>query len=197
MREKANTLANLTLSGNNGNLGNKYFTDKRDMPEKGYADSRLFLNRYLRKKEAWTPKELKARHKILTSRFFEIWSYPEIEIPEEDNSDAINIFSIDNPTGKKIDYALWEEQYMEIKTHRELLETIVTEVYDVNPTLFFNTDVGDRLRITPKKTDVKGALQISEDYYIEGWLSAKEIFLRLKYLLKKAGKEEALEVKLY
>ncbi len=196
MKEKTNALANLTLSGNNGNLGNKYFIDKRDMPEKGYADSRLFLNRYLGKKDAWTPKELRARHRLLTKRFFEIWSYPDVELPKEENLDAINIFSIDNPTGKKIDYALWEGQYMELKTHRELLETIATEVYDINPTLFFNTDVGDRLRITPKGTDLKGPIQISEEYFIEGWLSAKEIFLRLKYMLKKAEKEEALEVKL-
>jgi UDP-N-acetylglucosamine pyrophosphorylase len=41
-----NTLANLTLSGNNGSLGNRYFTDKRDMnidgKEQGYKFSRLW-----------------------------------------------------------------------------------------------------------------------------------------------------------
>ena len=42
-----NTLANLTLSGNNGSLGNKPFKAKRDLPDKGYKDSRLFLNKYL------------------------------------------------------------------------------------------------------------------------------------------------------
>lgn len=31
-----NTIANLTLSGNNGKLGNKTFKEKRDLKEAGY-----------------------------------------------------------------------------------------------------------------------------------------------------------------
>lgn len=42
-----NTIGNLTLSGNNGKLGNKVFTYKRDLENAGYKDSRLWLNKYL------------------------------------------------------------------------------------------------------------------------------------------------------
>lgn len=52
LKEKyLNSIGNLTLSGNNGKLGNKYFLEKRDMnideKEQGYKYSRLWLNRYL------------------------------------------------------------------------------------------------------------------------------------------------------
>ncbi|MBK9715962.1 MAG: HNH endonuclease [Saprospiraceae bacterium] len=47
-----NTIANLTLSGNNGSLGNKMFSDKKilnkDDKQQGYVFSRLWLNQYLR-----------------------------------------------------------------------------------------------------------------------------------------------------
>ena len=197
MKEKSNTLANLTLSGNNGSLGNKYFIEKRDKPEKGYADSRLFLNRYLRKKDDWTPKELKARNKILTKRFFEIWPFPEAIVPEEEHEDAVNIFDIDDPTGKYIDYVIWDGKELDIQSHRELLEVVVTSVYDANSSIFFNTDIGDRMRLTTKIADLYRPIQIDENYYVEGGLSAKDIFIRLRYMLKKVGMKDALEVRLY
>ncbi|RYD98039.1 MAG: DUF262 domain-containing protein, partial [Sphingobacteriales bacterium] len=47
-----NTIANLTLSGNNGALGNKSFRQKKEMNvdgnEQGYIYSRLWLNSYLK-----------------------------------------------------------------------------------------------------------------------------------------------------
>ena len=49
----ANTIANLTLSGNNGALSNKSFKEKKAMnrqgAEQGYNYSRLWLNAYLKK----------------------------------------------------------------------------------------------------------------------------------------------------
>ncbi len=47
------TIANLTLSGNNGKLGNKSFLEKRDLKSVGYKDSRLWLNKYLSQVEKW------------------------------------------------------------------------------------------------------------------------------------------------
>ena len=48
-----NTIANLTLSGNNGALSNRSFLEKKTMNqdgnEQGYIHSRLWLNSYLQK----------------------------------------------------------------------------------------------------------------------------------------------------
>src|SRR5690554_2018928 len=52
-----NTIANLTLSGNNGSLGNRSFLEKKDMNingmEQGYRYSRLWLNGYLNSIDHW------------------------------------------------------------------------------------------------------------------------------------------------
>jgi len=70
------TISNLTLSGNNGKLGNKYFTEKRDMnkngEEQGYKFSRLWLNRYLKDLHKWDIEELNNRYEIIKERFFQI-----------------------------------------------------------------------------------------------------------------------------
>src|SRR5699024_10873637 len=42
-----NTIGNLTLSGNNGKLGNKPFKQKRDLDKARYKASRLWLNKHL------------------------------------------------------------------------------------------------------------------------------------------------------
>lgn len=79
------TLGNLTLSGNNGSLGNKIFREKRDLPEKGYRDSRLYLNRYLSALDTWGELQLKERNEILTERFLQIWPYPNVHVEADDD----------------------------------------------------------------------------------------------------------------
>lgn len=49
MSSLKDTIANLTLTGSNSNLGNKLFVEKRDMPNFGYSESKLFLNKWLAK----------------------------------------------------------------------------------------------------------------------------------------------------
>ena len=68
-----NTIGNLTLSGNNGKLGNKPFIEKRDMnidgKEQGYKFSRLWLNRDLKEKEKWNKAEIEKRANEISERF--------------------------------------------------------------------------------------------------------------------------------
>ncbi|MFK5975507.1 MAG: DUF1524 domain-containing protein [Sulfurovum sp.] len=47
-----NLISNITLTGYNSELSNKSFLEKRDM-EKGFKESRLFLNKALHSLEHW------------------------------------------------------------------------------------------------------------------------------------------------
>ncbi|MDZ4708678.1 MAG: HNH endonuclease family protein, partial [Saprospiraceae bacterium] len=89
MQEKyLNTLANLTLSGNNGSLGNKLFIEKkalnRDNKQQGYLYSRLWLNQSLKEIEVWNLDSLNNRFILLLERFLKIWPYPEVIIDEDE-----------------------------------------------------------------------------------------------------------------
>jgi hypothetical protein len=60
-----NTIGNLSLSGNNGKLGNKPFITKRDLENAGYKDSRLWLNKYLSSLDKWNKAEIEIRSDFL------------------------------------------------------------------------------------------------------------------------------------
>lgn len=83
------TIANLTLTGSNSNLGNKTFIEKRDMPIKGYKDSKLFLNKWLSEQTEWNLNKMDERFNEIFSIIIKIWKCPKIYSEENVND---NIF---------------------------------------------------------------------------------------------------------
>lgn len=106
-----NTVGNLTLSGNNGRLGNKAFVDKRDMNdsggEQGYRFSRLWLNRDLQTLEKWGVEEVEARAERIAKRFLEVWPAPNVDVLADADSEEVNIFDAEEPRYKRLEYALF------------------------------------------------------------------------------------------
>ena len=84
-------MGNLTLSGNNGRLGNKTFLDKRDMNEsggeQGYRFSRLWLNRDLQGLERWGVEQVEARADRIAQRFLEVWPAPSVGVAADADTD--------------------------------------------------------------------------------------------------------------
>ena len=80
-----------------------------DEKEQGYKYSRLWLNRYLSEINVQGIKQVEERYKILEERFFKVWKYPKGIIEENEENGEVNIFDADNPTGKRVDYAIFFE----------------------------------------------------------------------------------------
>lgn len=110
-----NTIGNLTLSGNNGKLGNKPFLEKRDKENDGYKDSRLWLNKYLSVAEKWDRAEIERRFGIIAERFLKIWELPTIAFAEDNGNNEVNIFEAEDPKFKKLEYAIFLDQKLEIR----------------------------------------------------------------------------------
>ncbi|TVL99491.1 MAG: hypothetical protein CV087_17740 [Candidatus Brocadia sp. WS118] len=178
------TIANLTLSGNNGQLGNKMFKEKRDLPGKGYKDSRLFLNKYLSTIDKWSTEEIDQRFNLIAERFKQIWKYPNIKLELDRKEGELNIFDVDDPTRTVIDYIIFFDEKVEISSHRELYNKIVSFMFESQPDTFFNTDLTSKIKLTNDEDDLREPIKISDTYYIEGHLSAREIFKRIKYILE-------------
>ena len=68
------TLGNLTLTGYNQKMSNLSFKKKK---EKGFNDSRLYLNQSLKNLESFGKTELEERLETLTKRVIEVWTYPQ------------------------------------------------------------------------------------------------------------------------
>jgi len=128
-----NTIANLTLSGNNGKLGNKYFLTKKEMnvddKEQGYKYSRLWLNRYLAQIDKWGNNEIEKRFQIIEERFLSIWVFPDIDTELNTDFNEINIFDAEEPTFKKLEYVIFFDQKIEISTvsglYLEVMKTLL------------------------------------------------------------------------
>lgn len=196
--EYLHTLGNLTLSGNNGSLGNKDFVHKRDIPEKGYKDSRLWLNKYLSEIEVWNKKSLHNRANILTQRCLDIWSYPNVDIEVYDEGqEEISIFEAESPKNKKLEYAVLFGEKLNVKTVSSLYLEVFKHLFEQKPEMFFNTDLAERVEIIKRSNESKlrTPKNISSNYAIETNLNSSGKFDRIKYALEVFDTEEELNIK--
>lgn len=194
-----NTIANLTLSGNNGKLGNKYFTEKRDMneegKEQGYKYSRLWLNKHLASLDKWDVAEIEKRYSIISERFLKIWPYPSLVVSEETENDEVNIFEADDPTHKKLEYAIFFDQKMNLKNITDLYTNVLKTLFELNPQPFFNENIASKITLTKRKEDCRDAFAISDTYYIELNLANKRKIDLLKQVLTSMDLVEDLFIK--
>ncbi len=71
------TLGNLTLTGYNGNLSNKGFTEKKRI----FAESKLSMNESIASSDSWTIEKIRARGRQLAEKLAGIWTRPESSVP--------------------------------------------------------------------------------------------------------------------
>ncbi|MDZ7699902.1 MAG: DUF262 domain-containing protein [Deltaproteobacteria bacterium] len=194
-----NTISNLTLSGNNGKLGNKIFSSKKEMnidgKEQGYKYSRLWLNRYLSQIDKWGKQEIEERFKIIEERFLKIWVFPDIDIEKEMDFNEVNIFDAEEPTFKKLEYVIFFDQKLEITTVAKLYLEVMRTLFDLYPQTFFTSDLAEKLSLSKDPTKCRQAVPINETYYIESNLDNRGKFERIKRALTVYDFEDELTIK--
>lgn len=192
-----NTIGNLTLSGNNGKLGNKPFAEKRDLADAGYKDSRLWLNKYLTILDKWDKSEVERRYNIIAERFLKIWEIPQINIDESAEADEINIFEADDPKGKKLEYAVFFDQKIEVNQVAKLYFEVIKQLFELQPETFFTTELAEKLGLTknPTEANTRQAVAINDTYFIEGNIDNNGKFDRIKLALTLFDFEDELMIK--
>ena len=196
-----NTIGNLTLSGNNGKLGNKPFLEKREMnvdgKEQGYVFSRLWLNRDLKEKTKWDKEEIENRANQISQRFIKIWEIPDLQVELETSNNEINIFDAEDPKFKKLEYAIFFNQKLEVTQVAKLYIEVFKQLFDLQPETFFTSDIGKRISLTktPVEDDLRQAIPISETYFIEANIDNVGKFDRIKQALTVFGFEDELLIK--
>lgn len=192
-----NTIGNLTLSGNNGKLGNKTFLHKRDLEEAGYKNSKLWLNKHLSTINKWDKTEIENRCNQITERFLKIWEYPNINIDNEINSGEVNIFEAEEPKYKKLEYVIFFNQKLEISEVSKLYIEVFKKLFEVQPETFFTTDLGLKIKLTknPNEHGVRQATPINDTYFIESNIDNNGKFDRIKQALTIFESEDELIIK--
>jgi uncharacterized protein with ParB-like and HNH nuclease domain len=193
------TIGNLTLSGNNGSLGNKIFAEKKQMnhdgKEQGYTFSRLWLNRYLKDIDQWNLETYEERTRLMSERVLEIWCYPAFDIPDTSSNEEVSIFEAEDPTGRKLEYAVFADERRDVTNVSDLYLLVMRELYARNPEPFFASSLRDRLRLSKKSSDCRNALELHDGCYIEGNLSSLAKFERLQEVLTLFDSEEDLTIR--
>lgn len=192
-----NTIGNLTLSGNNGKLGNKPFEFKRDLENAGYKDSRLWLNKYLSISKRWDKAEIERRFNLLAERFLKIWQMPQIELEERDGNNEVNIFEAEEPKFKKLEYAIFFDQKIEVNQVAKLYVEVFKQLFELQPETFFTTDLAEKITLTknPKEGNPRQAVPINDTYFIEGNIDNIGKFEKIKHALTIFDSEDELTIK--
>lgn len=196
-----NTISNLTLSGNNGKLGNKSFIEKRDKVDAGYKDSRLWLNKYLANIEKWDLEEVDKRFEVLCSRFFNIWRMPNIEFDlisnEKEKNDEVNIFDAEEPKNRKLEYAIFLNEKIEVMQVSKLYVEIFKQLFDIKPENFFMTDLAEKIALTNyvDSEKLRQPVPLNDTYVIEGNLDNNSKFRRIKEALVIFDLQDELSIK--
>lgn len=192
-----NTIGNLTLSGNNGKLGNKPFIDKRDLKDAGYKDSRLWLNKYISMLDKWDKEEIDRRFDQISERALKIWEIPDIQIEELSDINEINIFDADDPKFKKLEYAVFFDQKIEVTQVAKLYVEVFKQLFELQPETFFTTEIGTRIGLTknPVEGNPRQAIAINDTYFIEGNIDNIGKFDRIKQALTIFDFEDELMIK--
>ena len=192
-----NTIGNITLSGNNGKLGNKSFVDKRDLNDAGYKDSRLWLNKYLSTLDKWDKIEVERRFDLIAERVLKIWDIPNISFEEITDSNDINIFDAEDPKHKKLEYAVFFDQKIEVNQVAKLYVEVFKKLFYLQPETFFTTELGTRIGLTKQPTEgnPRQAIAINDTYFIEGNIDNIGKFDRIKQALTIFSFEDELMIK--
>jgi len=192
-----NTIGNLTLSGNNGALGNKSFLAKRQMNvdgnEQGYQFSRLWLNSFLKSLDTWNIAKYEERLNIIYDRFLKIWEFPDVEITEGDESEEQNIFDAESPTHKKLEYFIFENTKVEEDTVAQMYFYVIKNLYEKNSQLILSNQ--DVFKITRTTADFRAAQEVVNGWYIESNIDSNSKFAVLKKLLSLFEMEDELSIK--
>lgn len=196
-----NVVANLTLSGNNGKLSNKPFLEKREMnidgKEQGYKFSRLWMNKNLSIVDKWDKAEIERRFTIIAERFIKIWELPNILIDEQADNNEVNIFDAEDPKHKKLQYAIFFDQKIEVNQVSKLYVEVFKQLFDLQPETFFTTDLGEKISLSknPTKESHRQIIQLNDTYFIEGNIDNIGKFDRIKLALTLFGFEDELMIK--
>ncbi|MBM3455818.1 MAG: DUF262 domain-containing protein [Bacteroidetes bacterium] len=192
-----NTIGNLTLSGNNGSLGNKIFTEKKylnkDEKNQGYMFSRLWLNQFLREIDIWNIENLRERLSLITERFFKIWSYPDINI--EDDIDLDEDYTINNapdPRYKKLDYFIFRDEKIETEEVAKMYYHVVKILFEENTAAFNHYFLKQTVGLSSDPSLLRNAYPIGSGIYIEANIDNNTKFSRLKSLLTYFNLEDEL-----
>jgi hypothetical protein len=176
-------------------MSNKTFLEKRDM-DKGFKDSKLFLNKFLQSVDSWGEDTIIRRANKLKDISLKVWRYPKTDyIGEKIETYQYNLSEDYDFTSEKIKtYVLMNQEYP-VDNWKDFYQKISQNLYELVPGIF-NSFINDgtftdgKKLISNKMEELRIPIRITDNIYLESNLSAESIVKIVRLMLRKCGIEE-------
>ena len=169
------TIGNLTLTAYNSNMSNKSFFEKKTI-KKGFIESRLKLNKFIATQDKWTEKEIIERAMMLYKDAINIWKpIKSIYKISRNKRFLCYLDEEENITNYNIKGMIFEGAVYNVKTFKELYDTMIIILYDLEPLLLKS--------LVKNAIKIKGlAFKISdnEDFTSNSYKIIDEIYSNIK-----------------
>ena len=158
------TFGNLTLTAYNAELSNDPFPNKKIR----FATSHIDLNRYFEPIATWNRDAIETRSKVLAEKALNIWSYfgDEQVVPAP----------VDAVTGRIPRTLTILDQISAVTSWRDVLTQTMATLAELEPEAFETLAHEYPRLISPDPNRFRRKRQLSNGYYIEVNLSAKDIY---------------------
>jgi len=187
-------IGNLSLSGDNTQLGNRSFEEKKQILNE---QSRLKLNQYFINAISWDDTEINKRAGVIFEDAKILWKYPKeldlkLDLQNTDKDFYTLGDDIDIAGTKPSSFELLNEKYS-AKSWNDLfvnvVKILVDSNWDIAKSLLSDDDFsGKKQRIISSiKSDCRIAYEIKENYFIETNLGANAKMTYLKLICEKFG----------
>ncbi|MGL4450262.1 MAG: DUF262 domain-containing protein [Sarcina sp.] len=184
------TIGNLTLTAYNANMSNRSFYEKKTI-EKGFMQSRLKLNKFIAKQDKWTEKEIIERALILYNDALKIWKPIKSIYKLSKNKKTLYYLNDEEDlNNRKVSGMIFEGIQYNIKTFKELYDTMINILYDIEPLLLkklvrnsINID-GLSFKLSDNKEFIMNSYKILDCIYSDMNLSNMQRLEILKILFE-------------
>jgi len=191
------TLGNLTLTGYNSELGDKPFSEKKDMLENPETPTHItILYKDVLNLDAWTEKAIQNRAKILSDTILKLFPIIPPETSIDFSDPRYKEYKVTDPrdaTYKIVNYYELLGERVNITSFAEMVRSVAVKLYDMDDSVIERMAKGNEKFsgwLVPvfsyDEKEVKGALELKKGtgIYISTGYSAHDCICFIRALLK-------------
>ena len=178
------TVGNLTLTAYNSDYSNLTFHKKKNLQDKGFLQSKLSLNAYIKSCENWGETQIIQRANLLSEIATKIWETPTTTFAPEVVEEWITLEDDMDFTNKTIVRFNFLGDEIVSDNITDVYKKINALLYVLDPVLFANID---DVYHSEDKSALRVAYELSGSMYIETNLSSQHKINILRELLTHFG----------
>ncbi len=107
----------------------------------------------------------------------------------------MNIFDAEEPTHKRLEYAIFFDQKLDVRIITDLYSEVMKSLFELNPESFFTDEIENKLTLTKHSEDCREAVALNDTYFIEQHMSSKAKFDKIKLVLTAMDLNDDLYIK--